>query len=117
MDDEITKLVNEYVAQIETKEEDLVFLKLEIDKILLQSKKEMEDILAELEVKFESGEIAEAEYLSLLRAKKEEKLYQAKDRLDQIARDMEEVSEKREKVLGNDVNRIQSLRKRLHLPD
>lgn len=82
IDAELQNLINEYVKQIESKEEDLVGLKRNIDGITSVAKQELKQAISELDKKFDANEISEEEYLVKLRAEKEKILNQTKEKLD-----------------------------------
>lgn len=117
MDEEIKNLIEEYVKQIENKEADIVLLKREIDKIVFHGQKEMKDVLANLDTKFDENNITEEQYLEMLRAEKEKILQKTKERLDLLVQGIGGVSAQREKVLKADEDKIKELRKKLDLPD
>lgn len=81
MDTELQNLINEYVKQIENKEEDLVNLKRNIEDIISFEKGELEQTITELDKCFDKNEISEEEYLTKLRAEKENILNKTKEKL------------------------------------
>ncbi len=115
MDEEIQKIVQEYVKQIESKEADLVFLQREIDKVIFLAQKKVKDVMVELDAKFDENSISEEEYLSLLRAEKEKILLNTKESLDKLVQGIEGVSTKREKGVKENEDEIKALRKKLNL--
>ena len=84
MDEEIKNLIEEYVKKIEDKEEELTLFKNEIDSIILESKKELQKVTSELDVKFNSNNISEEEYLGLFRKNKEDILKSAKEKMNAL---------------------------------
>ncbi|MFA5751171.1 MAG: hypothetical protein WC898_02675 [Candidatus Paceibacterota bacterium] len=81
MDTELQNLINEYVKQIENKEEDLVNLKQNIEDIISFEKEELEQTITELDKCFDKNEINEEEYLTKLRAEKENIINKTKEKL------------------------------------
>ena len=81
MDTELQNLINEYVKQIENKEEDLVNLKRNIEDIISFEKEELEQTIIELDKCFDKNEISEEEYLTKLRAEKENIINKTKEKL------------------------------------
>jgi ribosomal protein S3 len=69
---EIKNLIEEYVKSIEGKEEELTSFKSSIDKILNESKKELQKVTSDLDAKFDSNNLSEEEYLTLFKQAKED---------------------------------------------
>lgn len=84
IDLELQNLIDEYVKQVESKEEDLVGLKRNIDGIISASKRELQNHTLDLDKKFNGNEINEEEYLSEFRKVKENILKSAKEKLNSI---------------------------------
>ena len=84
IDLELQNLINEYVKQIEAKEDDLVGLKRNIDGIISVSKKELKKATADFDKKFDANEISEEEYLVKFRTEKENILSKTKEKLDSL---------------------------------
>lgn len=89
MDEEIKNLIEEYVKKIEDKEEELTSFKKEIDLIIFESKKELQKVTSELDVKFNSNNISEEEYLGLFRKNKEDILKSAKEKMNALIQSLE----------------------------
>ena len=84
IDPELQNLIDEYVKQVENKEDDLVGLKRNIDGIISVSKQEISSTIADLDKKFDANEISEEEYLAKLRAGKEGIITKTKEKLDSL---------------------------------
>lgn len=84
MDQEIKSLIVEYIKKIEDKEEILTLFKSDIEKIISDSKKELEEILKILDIKFNNHNMSEEEYLKLFRKAKEDILEKTKVKLDSL---------------------------------
>ncbi len=84
IDPELQNLIDEYVKQIESKEDDLIGLKRNIDGIISVSKRELDSTTTSLEKKFNTNEISEEEYLTKFRAEKENILNNTKEKLDAL---------------------------------
>ncbi len=84
IDLELQNLINEYVKQIEAKEDDLVGLKRNIDGIISVSKQELKKATADFDKKFDANEISEEEYLVKFRTEKENILSKTKEKLDSL---------------------------------
>lgn len=91
IDAELQNLINEYVKQIESKEEDLVGLKRNIDGITSVAKQELKQAISELDKKFDANEISEEGYLVKLRAEKENILNKTKEKLDAFLAQYEKI--------------------------
>lgn len=89
MDEEIKNLIEEYVKKIEDKEEELTFFKKEIDLIISESKKELQQATADLDAKFDVNKISEEEYLTLFRKSKEDILKKSKEKMDSLIAECE----------------------------
>jgi hypothetical protein len=89
IDQEIKNLIEEYVKKIEDKEEELTLFKKEIDSIISESKKELQQVTTDLEVKFNANEINEEEYLISFRKSKEDILKRAKEKMDVLIAECE----------------------------
>jgi hypothetical protein len=116
MDEEIKKLIEEFVKQIESKEADLVFFRSEIDKIIFRAKSNIKKVSTDLDEKFNAYIISEEEYLKLFREEKEKIIQRTKEKLDSLVQGIEKVSAKREEVAQADEEKIKELRKQLNLP-
>jgi len=81
MDDEIKNLIEEYIKKIEDKEEELTLFKKEIDKIIFESKKELQQVTVDLDAKFDANNISEEEYLVFFRKSKEDILKKTKEKM------------------------------------
>lgn len=84
MDQEIKKLVETYVREIESKEADLSLLKNGIGEIISRAQGELKAVLTNLDTQFEANGITEEKYLDVLRKEKENILQKTKERLDQF---------------------------------
>ncbi|MEI8174599.1 MAG: hypothetical protein WCG28_01465 [bacterium] len=84
IDTELQNLINEYVKQVENKEDDLVGLRRNINGIILVSKQELKNETSDLDKKFNLNEISEEEYLIKFRAVKEGILNKTKDKLNSL---------------------------------
>ncbi len=82
IDTELQNLINEYVRQIENKEEDLVGLKRNIDGITSVAKQDLKNTVSVLDKEFDANEIGEEEYLTRLRTEKQNILNKTKEKLD-----------------------------------
>jgi len=67
---DLANLINEYVKKIESKEEEMLFLKAKINDILKRAERRMELKISELDNLFNLHKINEEEYLKLLREEK-----------------------------------------------
>lgn len=84
IDTELQNLIDEYVKQVEKKEDDLVGLKRNIDGIISVSKQELKNATINLDKKFNANEISEDQYLASIRAEKENILKKAKEKMDSL---------------------------------
>ena len=84
IDVELQNLIDEYVKQVEAKEDDLLGLKSNIDGIILTSKNEMGKVTTSLDKAFNANKISEEEYLTKFRAEKENILKRTKEKLDAL---------------------------------
>jgi uncharacterized protein (DUF342 family) len=84
IDPEIQNLIDEYVEQIESKEEDLTGLKRNIDGIISFARQELSRATSALDKKFDNNEISEEEYLTEFRAQKEDILKKTKEKLNSL---------------------------------
>ena len=89
MDVEIKNLIEEYVKKIENKEEELTLFKKEIEKIISESKKELQQVTIDLDVKFNANDISEEEYLASFRQSKENILKSTKEKMDSLIAECE----------------------------
>jgi glucose-6-phosphate-specific signal transduction histidine kinase len=86
---EIKNLIEEYVKSIEGKEEELTSFKSSIDKILNESKKELQKVTSDLDAKFDSNNLSEEEYLTLFKQAKEDILKNTKEQLDLLIQNLD----------------------------
>jgi len=84
IDPELQKLIEEYVKQVESKEDDLVGLKRNIDGIISASKQELKNATTSLDKAFNDNKISEAEYLAKFRAEKEGILNKTKEKFNSL---------------------------------
>lgn len=91
LDTELQNLINGYVKQIESKVDDLAGLKRNIDSITSGSERELQQVIFELDKNFDAHEISEEEYLVKMRAEKENILKRAKEKLDSLLINYEEL--------------------------
>jgi len=84
IDTELQNLIDEYVKQVESKEDDLVGLKRNIDGIISVSKQEIKNAMSDLDKKFDANEISEEDYLVKLRTEKENIFKKTKEKLDSL---------------------------------
>ncbi len=91
IDSELQNLIDEYVKQVESKEDDLLGLRRNIDGIISASKQELKSATAGLDKKFNAHEISEEEYLAQFRAEKENILKKAKEKFDSLLKSYEKV--------------------------
>lgn len=90
MDQELQELIIEYVKKIEAKESDINLIKIKVNNILDDAKKETEILITNLDIKFNENKISEGEYLIQLREEKDKILNIVKNKLSQInPKDME----------------------------
>jgi len=117
MDDEIKKLIEDYVRQIESKEADFVFLQKEIDAIIFNTEQKVKTVQAALDVKFDMNDIHEEEYLKLFREAKERILQETNTELSALTQEIEVISNTREEKAKADADEVSDLRKKLGLGD
>lgn len=91
MDEEIKKLLKDYIEQINDKEESLTSFKKAVDEITFDARKEMDEVLKNLESRFEANEISEEEYLDFMRKEKAAILQKTEQKLNSLARSIKEV--------------------------
>ena len=89
IDSELQNLIDEYIKQVESKEDDLVGLKTNIDDIISLAQTELKKMIASLDIKFNANEISEEGYLAKLRAEKENILKRTKDKLNSLVKSLE----------------------------
>jgi len=89
IDQEIKNLIDEYVKQVENKEDDLVGLKRNIDGITSMAKADLKNVISGLDLKFDANEISEEEYLSKLRMGKESILEKTREKLNSLTKSLE----------------------------
>lgn len=81
MDEEIKKLIEEYVHQLENQEMVLVSFQKEIKTIISHAEKELHEIQSELDTQLDTEIINEKEYLEKFRVVKNNILNKTKDNL------------------------------------
>ena len=113
MDEEIKKLIDDYVKQIEDKEADLTLLKKRIDEIVYASRTEVSGVLENLDLKFESNEISEEEYVSLLRKEKAVILQRTEEKLNSLVGEIEKTSIDRQESEKADAEKLKKLKEEL----
>jgi hypothetical protein len=86
---DLANLINEYVKKIESKEEEMLFLKAKINDILKRAERRMELKISELDNLFNLHKINEEEYLKLLREEKNKILNETRDKLNFLLSDLE----------------------------
>jgi thymidylate kinase len=86
---DLANLINEYVKKIESKEEEMLFLKAKINDILKRAERRMELKISELDDLFNLHKINEEEYLKLLREEKNKILNETRDKLNLLLSDLE----------------------------
>ena len=91
IDAELQNLIDEYIKQVEAKEDDLVGLKRNIDGIISVSKRELENAVSDLDKNFDANKINEEEYLVKLRAEKKNILDKAKSKMDALVASYEKI--------------------------
>lgn len=84
MDQELQELIIEYVKKIEAKESDINLIKIKVNNILDDAKKETEILITNLDIKFNENKISEEEYLIQLQQEKDKILNIVKNKLSQI---------------------------------
>lgn len=84
MDEEIKKLVNDYVKEIEANEAICLSFKQDIDRVIQGAQNKMKTAIQNLDKAFEENGITEEEYLSMLREEKTKILQNAKQHLDSL---------------------------------
>ncbi len=82
MEEEIRKYIDEYLDQVELKTPELLLQKEKADKIIFDSKKEFDEVVAMFDKKFEANEISEKEYLDSFRLEKSRILSETKEKID-----------------------------------
>jgi len=113
MDEEIKKLIDDYVKQIEAKEADLTLLKNKIDEIVYNARTEMNSVSENLDLKFESNEISEEEYLNLLRKEKATILQKTEEKLNSLVGEIEKTSTERQESEKADAEKLKKLKEEL----
>jgi len=113
MDEEFKKLIDDYVKQIEDKETDLTLLKNKIDEIVHGARTEMGSVSGNLDLKFESNEISEEEYLNLLRKEKATILQKTEEKLSSLVGEIEKTSIERQESEKADVEKLNKLKEEL----
>ena len=113
MDEEFKKLIDDYVKQIEDKETDLTLLKNKIDEIVYGARTEMSSVSEKLDLKFDSNEINEEEYLNLLRKEKATILQKTEEKLNSLVHDIEKTSTERQELEKADTEKLNKLKEEL----
>ncbi len=85
---EIKKLIAEYVKKLEDKEGELTAFKKEIEAIISTSKEDLAKATTDLDLRFNNNEISEDEYLSLFRDQKQSILLATKGKLDALVKNL-----------------------------
>lgn len=113
MDEELKKLIDDYVKEIEKREDDIRSLKNGIHHIISKAKKEMEDAAADLEEKFQSNTITEGEYLESIKKEKVRITSEVKSKLENFVQETARKSDSRQETKAAEGARIEELRKSL----
>jgi len=88
MEEEIKKLIEDYVKQIEAKEPELTLFKKNIEDIKYNAHKKLSKVLADLDIKFNEYQIDEQEYLRLLTLEKNNILEKTQEDLDLLVKNL-----------------------------
>ena len=84
IDSELQKIIDDYVEQIQEKEEDVLRLTEGIERVTAGTQKRLAEVEAKLDEQFEKEEITEEEYLLRFREEKEKVIQEAKDEFNAL---------------------------------
>lgn len=88
IDQDIQKIIDDYIIQIQDKEEEVLEFKKKIDKVISNSQKEFEIIIKNLDEKFDAGKLNEEEYLLEFRSGKDNIIKNTKEKLDYLIKNL-----------------------------
>jgi hypothetical protein len=89
IDQDIQKIIDEYVEKIQDKENELVSFKDKVDGIISSSENELEIVTKNLDERFNKNSINEEEYIKEFRIEKENILNRTKDELNSLVKSLE----------------------------